>query len=121
MFDQFRQDVTVIPKNPGYVNTKGQWIESDGTPFVIRASVQPASPREMELLPEGRYTSEILRLYSDIRLNTVDTRNGINADIVILGLDVEIDDRFELAQVFPWQNMVISHFKMLIAKVEQGQ
>lgn len=121
MFDQFRQNVTVIRKNPGYRNIKGQWIESEDTSFVIRASVQPASPREMELLPEGRYTSEILRLYSDTRLNTVDTRNRINPDIVVLGLDVENDDRFEVIQVFPWQNMVISHFKMLIAKVEQGQ
>ena len=121
MFDQIRQEITVIPKNAGVFNSRGIWVESDGTPFVTLASKQPLSGRDMEMLPEGRYTSETFRLYADIRLHAVDTLNVKNPDIVVLGLDVENDDRFEVITVFPWQNNVINHYKMIIGKADQGQ
>lgn len=121
MFAEFRQDITVILKNGGVYDINGLWIESDGAPFVTQASVQPATAREMETVPEGRYTSQIFRLYSDVRLHTVDKDAGINPDIVLLSLDVEDINRFEVIQVFPWQNRILSHYKMLIGKVDQEQ
>lgn len=122
-FAEFLQDVTVIPKNAGYVDLNGKWIETDDTPFVIPASVQPATAREMEMLPEGRYTSQAFRLYADIRLTALDVVNGINPDIVILGSNFteEETERFEVAQTFPWQPVILPHYKMIIGKVDQGQ
>lgn len=119
IFDMFRQDVTVLPKNVGYWDINGLWIETDGSPFVTRASVQPASGRDMEMLPEGRITEETFRLYSNIRLHTVS--ENTNPDVVILGLEIEDVDKFEVITVFPWQNQVINHYKMLIGKIDPDQ
>jgi len=116
------QNITVIPKNSGYV-VDGKWIETDDTPFVISASVQPMSAREMEALPEGRYTSQAFRLYADIRLSALDVKNGKNPDIVILGANFteEETERFEVIQTSPWQPVILPHYKMIIGKVDQGQ
>ena len=46
---------TVTPQTGAYVN--GVWVSSAGTPYNVRASVQPLSPRAVEMLPEGARTS----------------------------------------------------------------
>jgi hypothetical protein len=119
MFNEMRQEITVIPKNAGYYGLDGLWVETDDTPFVTLASVQPLSGRDMEMLPEGRYTEETFRLYADIRLHAVSDNS--NPDIVILGLEIEDVDRFEVKTVFPWQNKIIPHYKMIIAKTDPDE
>jgi len=77
----------------------------------------------MEMLPEGRYTSQAFRIYADIRLHTADREAGKNPDIIVLSADFnpETSERFEVIQVFPWQPVILPHYKMIIGKVDQEQ
>lgn len=114
MFNVFRKNVTIIPKNAGYYDVRGIWIEISGTSFIILASVQPLNPRDMQELPEGRYTSQSFKMYSSIKLLTVEQTK--NPDIILID-----GERFEVTGMFPYQSNIISHYKMLIEKVAQGQ
>lgn len=110
-FGVFRKPVTVKRTTAGaYVN--GFWVEGgEVTPApVIRASVQPASQDDMQLLPEGRRTTGAYRLYTN---DVLFLANGTqNADIVtIAGADYEV-----MADA-SWQNSIINHRSYLVVRV----
>lgn len=93
----------------GTYDSEGKYIEgADGT-INFTASVQPATTREMELLPEGRRTKSMFKLYSDTKLLTATEDGGTNADIV----DIE-GEEYEVLSVASWQNRVRSHYKIII-------
>ena len=71
MFEVFRKTYTVTRVAAGdYVD--GKWVEGATSTFTIQASLQPAKPKEMEMLPEGRRNQETYKLYSDTQLRTVE-------------------------------------------------
>jgi len=110
-FGVFRKPLTVKRTTAGaYVG--GFWVEGGlVTPApVIRASVQPASQDDMQLLPEGRRISGAYRLYTDDDLMVA---NGTqNADVIeIAGADYEV-----MADA-SWQNSIINHRSYLLARV----
>ncbi|TQE99496.1 MAG: hypothetical protein FKY71_08295 [Spiribacter salinus] len=114
MFGMFRKPLTVQRQQPGeYVN--GIWTPGGITPFTVQASVQPASPEDMERLPEGRRDRQSFMLYSDLALRAADDNTGVNADVV------EIDGAdYQVQMTAPWQNGVIPHNVALVTrKVEQ--
>ncbi len=82
------------------------------TSFNIRASVQPLTPEEMQLLPEGRRQTEGYRLYTDTRLIAANSKTGVNADLV----EYEGAD-YEVFAVDRWKNGILPHYKVLVAKV----
>jgi hypothetical protein len=85
--------------------------EAEDETFVIKASKQPTSGSDMKLLPENRREEEIFKLYTDTELFGAEKGSGGNADIVeISGKD------YEVIKVFPWDNGVINHYKVFVAK-----
>ena len=92
----------------GNYDANGRWIESAKSTFNIKASVQPLTPREMEMLPEARREKEAFRIYSDTKLNPASDKDGKNADIVAIN-----GKNFEVLSCGSWQNNIISHYKTI--------
>lgn len=109
-FDVFRASRTVRRRTGSYVN--GVWTTSPDSTISISASVQPAQPKDLETLPEGRRVSAAFRLYTSAVLQVGDAA-GQQADIV------EIDgDDYEIHQLAPWQNGLINHNRYLAVRFD---
>ena len=91
---------------------KGRYIESTKSTFEITASVQPLSPKEMEMLPEGRRNKESYRIYTDTELNPASQDSKINADIIEIN-----GNNFEVLGCNRWQNGILNHYKILASKI----
>ena len=79
--------------------------------FSIQASVQPATGSDTKLLPENRREDEAFKLFTSTELFPAEKGNSGNADVVVLnGSD------YEVVKVLPWQNSVIPHYKVFVAK-----
>ena len=95
---QFRKPFVITRKIPGaYIN--GIYHEGMENTFIINASVQPVRGDQMELLPEGRRSSQAIRIYTDTLLETVD---GENPDLI-----AAFGSLFEIISVEHWQSDVI--------------
>jgi hypothetical protein len=81
---------------------------AEDTPFSINCSVQPLTPKEMEMLPEGRRNEEVFRLYTDTELHTVEDKNPDKIDV--------LGDTYEVLSVARWRNSIIPHYKAIIVK-----
>lgn len=111
----FRKPIIVkrVVSSGGYFN--GNYIPG-GTPALlpnVTASVQPATGKVLESLPEGRRDSESYVLFTDTELKTVETSETKNPDIVVIN-----NTDFEVVKVKPYQSKVLSHYQVVISKVE---
>lgn len=103
----FRKAVTIKRKQGGgYVD--GKWVEGSDTDVVIKASIQPLTPEEMQELPEGRRSDEAFKMYTKTKLFTITDQNP--EYVWINGF------RFEVISVGKYQSKVISHYKVIVAK-----
>lgn len=104
----FRSIYTVKRKNGGGY-TDGIWQEATEHSFVISASLQPVSGPEMESLPEGRRESQVIKIYTSSKLQTV---TDANPDVLeASGM------RFEIVSVAPYQSNVLNHYKCIAVKI----
>ena len=112
MTSSFRKPLTLKRFVAGaYVN--GRWIEGASTPSTIQASVQPPTPDDMLLLPEGRRRQAEFLLFTDTKLLTADSNTGINADEITIN-----GEQYEVIGIWEWQNNVINHFKVIVGRVK---
>ncbi len=82
--------------------------------MAILASIQPATSKDMQNLPEGRRTRSTFALFTDTELLTSDDgASPKKADQVTIAGDV-----FEVMAVERWQNNVINHYRAVVSKVE---
>jgi hypothetical protein len=90
MFNIFRKDLTVKRKTAGsYVN--GFWVAGTDTTLTIKASVQPLSGKDIELLPEGKRLAGGYKLFTNDSLKVAIEGTGQDGDIVsIYGFDYEV-------------------------------
>jgi len=83
--------LTIKPKNTGSW-ISGRWTETVASTYEIKGSWQPANPRQVETLPEGRKDKETMQLITFTKLNTV--QSSKNPDIIIVdGVEYEIYSR----------------------------
>lgn len=108
MFAQFNQAVTVHRTSVGSY-TKGVYTDGSHSTEVIQASVQPASPNDMIVLPEGQRNAKAFRLYTTAVLRLV---TDCNPDRVVL-----FNEEYEVVRAEPWRNNVISHYKYVVTKI----
>lgn len=107
---RFRRSLTVRRYGAsGYVD--GLWTESSPSDTTESYSVQPASPDDMKLLPEGRQTDISYRLFGDQQLRGANGQT--NADMVLID-----GEWYEVMSEGRWQNGVISHYTALVTRME---
>ncbi len=111
-FNVFRKPLTVKrPAGGSYVN--GKWVES-GAPseITIKASVQPATTEDLQSLPENRRQYGAYRVYSSTQFQSLEEDEN-NPDVVVIG-----GNDYEIAQVQPWQNGIVPHYKAIAVRVQ---
>lgn len=111
-FNVFRKPLTVKrPSGGSYVN--GVWVDDTApTETTVQASVQPATTEDLQSLPEARRQLGAYRIYSTTKFQSLE-EDVNNPDIVVIG-----GFDFEVAQVQPWQNGVIPHYKAIAVRVQ---
>lgn len=109
-FDCFRKKYTFKRLSGGaYVDYK--WVKGTPVDIVLKASLQPLSAEELKQLPEGRRTDQTYKMYSSVKLRTVEADNP---DYTTIN-----GNKFEVIQVSPSQNDIINHYKIIIGKVNE--
>lgn len=107
IYTGFRKTVEIKRKSGGgYVD--GQYIEGTDASIFLKASIQPASPEEMQELPEGRRTDEVFKMYTKTQMFTVTDENPDH--LLIDG------QNYEVISVGKHQSDIISHYKVMISK-----
>lgn len=111
----FRTAQTILRQVPGgYVD--GVWISGAESTVIIQASVQPLRDSDIKMvtLPQGRLLQDIVRIYTNDELVTVEDKgdNQQPDKLVWRGTTYELSSRFD------WQSGVISHFKYFATKVQ---
>lgn len=100
-------DLTVTRYGPSrYV--KGRYRQGQESTFVTKASIQPASPREISMFEEGRRGGEIKVVYSDKELRIINEgAEQTNADTFIYK-----GNKYEVHRVEDWSdNTDLPHYK----------
>lgn len=69
LIQRFGRDI-VVTRNASTVTFVDGYAQDPGgdTTLTVRASVQPMTPEDLEQLPEGSDTSEMLKLYTIVKL-----------------------------------------------------
>ena len=107
--------LTVTRKTPGsYID--GRWIGGSDSTFEIETTWQPANGRDLEILEEGKRQSVVFKIFPEIELYTADSKTKRESDIVtgIDGYD------YEVVMVAPYQNSLISHYKVLVMRIKEN-
>lgn len=86
-------------------------ITDPRTVFTITASVQPLTGDETLLLPENLRERDSKKIYTSTELFGVKKGSNKEPDIVLIG-SVE----YNVVKVFVWQNNVVNHYKVILAK-----
>jgi hypothetical protein len=96
---------------------KGQWKE--GTPAVetFCGTCQPASGQTLQLLPEGKRNSEVIKVFAPIQLNftAADPLLRRSGDRIIWQ-----GKEFEVQILSKWDNGLIPHWELVCTKEKEG-
>lgn len=109
MFSIFRKSLTVRRSGGEYVD--GVWQQTSSE-LTLAFSVQPASPHDLERLPEARRTRKAFVLFGSSRLR--ESAPNVNPDMV------RIEGQwYEVATCMPWSNSIINHFQSIVVLVDE--
>lgn len=103
----------VTRSNPGSYDVNGRAVAGSTTTLTIYASIQPLGGGELEYLPEGLRTDQVVAVWTDTRLQTTSVANATAADVIQYGTDT-----YEVKTVEDWSESG-KIFKCLAVK--QGQ
>ncbi len=101
---------TVTRQSPSSYGADGRLVAATPSYFEIRASVQPVSGRDLQRLPEGLRTSEIIAVFTATELRT----QGPSQDPDLIEID---GDTYEVQKVERWATLG-AYYRALALKVE---
>jgi hypothetical protein len=104
----FRQDITILRTAVG-AYTSGIWADGQMTSSVVKASIQPITPEEMQLVPENRRLEAKYTLYTSTEMHAANQDAGRNADIVMIR-----DRQFEVLGCDYWRNNILNHYRAVV-------
>jgi hypothetical protein len=101
------------PKSPSTYDEHGRYQPQPIDEITITASVQPATPKDLEDVEEGRRTRENIKLYTQTELKTASVSDARQPDVI------EFDDEeYEVHSVTNWGD-VGGYYKAMASKVGQ--
>lgn len=74
--------ISVSRASGSYSSATGNWTPGAATVFTADAHVQPATPKDLRMLPENERTIESIAIYTVDGLRTSDVSTGQMADVV---------------------------------------
>lgn len=98
---------------------KGRWVNGapkEDVPF--KGTVQAASGKTMELLPEGKRSSEAIRVIAPINLSftSAESEKQVIGDIIIWE-----GRQYEVQVVRPWKNGLLPHWELVATREKEGE
>lgn len=108
---RFRTPRSVLRESAGsYV--MGKWVAGTRLVLTTQASIQPiVMGQDMQALPEGRHSSDYVKIYTADKLQVTADGVGIQPDIVVFS-----DYGYEIVSSFANQSNVINHYKYIAVK-----
>ena len=100
----------------GYDDGNGNWVPKSTKSHIIRAkaSIQPLSGIDLQKLPEAFKDVESYLVFTKLLLRSVDSEEGIEADIL------KFDNKsYEVQRVEYWRQLHTKHYKCWVVKVER--
>jgi hypothetical protein len=108
----FRKPYNVTRTAPG-TYTNGEWVNGASSTVPIMATIQPVSDQDLKALPEGTRSSDVVKIYTETLLYTVEDK-GVNQQpdrITWFGAVYEITSKSVR------QMGIINHFRYWATKV----
>jgi len=109
-----QEAITLRTYAAGARSSLGAWTEGATTDVSIQASVQPATGRDMQLLPEGSRQSDAKRIYTVTALNTESQHDGTSAD------RVQIDSIWYEVHNVKRERSIIPHYRGICLRVAEA-
>ena len=100
-----------VRRSTAGVYVAGAWVESATTTVTVLASKQAVGGYDIQRLPEGDRTKQVIKLYSADELKIHDERTGSAADVITVD---SID--YEVKTCEHWS----SYWKAMATKVEDA-
>lgn len=102
-----------------YVNGKWTTTATEESPLLITGSWQPATGKDLEVLPEGNREGQFYKGYTDTEirpeLQAINDNDPVPADILTYG-----SNNYKVVHVAYWNNGLISHYKFLVVLVKES-
>lgn len=92
----------------------GIWYDGGWTEATITASVQPASGTDLERLPEGLRTTDIVTVFTSDALRVANETSGYKSDRVVFQ-----GEEYEVIEVEQWTLPQLPHYKATAARVSR--
>lgn len=108
----FNSFVLTVNRYSGNWNGRNYDQTLDST-FTIQTSVQPADANDLKVLPEGKRTSSIYKIYPSSELRTTDQNTQTPQDVVVFN-----NENYEVVHVEPWKNL-LGFYKALIVREKE--
>ena len=94
----------------------GDWVPAEDAPAVsVLATWQPATGRDLQVLPEGLRTGVFYKGYTETEIFSADQATGRSADQFVVD-----DEVYNVVSVAAWQNGLIPHYKFLATRVKES-
>lgn len=109
----FRTSHTVKRKEPGSRGAGGVWVDGDEKDITIKASVQPATSSDYDLMQAtagGRRLEAMIRIYTDTELVPAG-KDNTNGDVLVWR-----GNRYLVIGIAPWQSTRLRHFRCFAVK-----
>ncbi len=107
----FRKTFTAYRRAAGsYVS--GRWVAGSESSFTVEGSMQPMKPNELLLLPEGIRTKDVKKFYTDVELQTANTKTQVVADQIDIS-----GNRYEVHGDADHNTGHSAHNKVILVKV----
>ena len=110
LISNFGETVSVSRPGAGTM-TDGRWVAGVPSTFDAVMSIQPLNGDDIEELPEGQRTRNIIKGYTATELQTTNEGSGIKADVVTYN-----SKTFEVQTVERWRGD-LNHWKVLMTEL----
>lgn len=99
----------------GAVSAAGRWTEGATTSTTILASVQPATGRQLQRLPEGLRERVELMAFTETELRTADQATGLSADRIVVD-----GETYQVAHVRHWPTFgPLPHYEAALERFDE--
>jgi len=113
MIESFNTGPYTVTRYAAPTYTKGTATQGATTTFTIQATVQPLTPREALLLPEGERLRQNLKVYSATELKPSDNNGELPADTIEYR-----GENYKVISVERRDQTDIPHFKHIVQKID---
>ena len=109
----FPLNLKLIPRTGSYIN--GRWVNVEGAEIDIKSSFQPTTGEDLQNFPEGERSEDLFKIYTKTEIKGVRQGTDQKGDLIIHN-----SIRYNVVQVYPWVNGVITHYKAIIRREKES-